>query len=29
MDCIDKEKHINHVEKHSKRYIASKILDAA
>ena len=26
---IDKEKHITHVEKHSKRYVASKILDAA
>jgi len=26
---IDKEKHITHVEKHSKRYIASKIIDAA
>ena len=26
---IDKEKHINHVERHSKRYIASKILDEA
>ncbi|MBD3256383.1 MAG: bifunctional phosphopantothenoylcysteine decarboxylase/phosphopantothenate--cysteine ligase CoaBC [Candidatus Lokiarchaeota archaeon] len=24
---IDKEKHVTHVEKHSKRYIASKILD--
>lgn len=26
---IDKEKHITHIEKHSKRYIASKILDVA
>jgi len=26
---IDKEKRINHIEKHSKRYIASKILDVA
>ncbi|TFG01941.1 MAG: bifunctional phosphopantothenoylcysteine decarboxylase/phosphopantothenate--cysteine ligase CoaBC [Promethearchaeota archaeon] len=26
---IDKEKHITHVEKNSKRYVASKILDAA
>jgi phosphopantothenoylcysteine decarboxylase/phosphopantothenate--cysteine ligase len=26
---IDKEKHITHVEKHSKRYIASRILDIA
>jgi phosphopantothenoylcysteine decarboxylase/phosphopantothenate--cysteine ligase len=26
---IDKEKHIHHIEKHSKRYIASRILDIA
>ncbi|TFG26769.1 MAG: bifunctional phosphopantothenoylcysteine decarboxylase/phosphopantothenate--cysteine ligase CoaBC [Promethearchaeota archaeon] len=26
---IDKEKHITHVEKHSKRYIASRILDVS
>jgi phosphopantothenoylcysteine decarboxylase/phosphopantothenate--cysteine ligase len=26
---IDKEKHITHIDKHSKRYIASKILDTA
>ena len=26
---IDKEKRITHVEKHTKRYIASKILDTA
>jgi phosphopantothenoylcysteine decarboxylase/phosphopantothenate--cysteine ligase len=26
---IDKEKHITHVERHSKRYVASRILDVA
>ncbi len=26
---INKEKHITHIEKHTKRYVASKIIDVA